>query len=86
MIKTIIGLNSTSGKAEFMGFDITGDLSERNESLIQSCLNGLPESRSTMNPSYTVGRQIGRPMIRWHRAAPASTRRGDQTIGGDALE
>jgi peptide/nickel transport system ATP-binding protein len=36
LIKTLIGLeNSTDGQATFMGFDITGDLSSRNEKLIQ---------------------------------------------------
>jgi peptide/nickel transport system ATP-binding protein len=36
LIKTIIGLEeSTAGEAQFLGFDITSDLSTRNEKLIQ---------------------------------------------------
>ena len=66
LVKTIIGLeNSTSGKAEFMGFDITGSLDKRNTSLIQDLQMVFQNPDSTMNPSYTVGQQIGRPMVRF---------------------
>lgn len=66
LIKTIIGLeDSTAGKAKFMGFDITEDLSERNETLIQELQMVFQNPDSTMNPSYTVGQQIGRPMLRF---------------------
>jgi peptide/nickel transport system ATP-binding protein len=66
LIKTLIGLeNSTDGQATFMGFDITGDLSSRNEKLIQELQMVFQNPDSTMNPSYTVGQQIGRPMERF---------------------
>ncbi|MFN8493060.1 MAG: ABC transporter ATP-binding protein [Caldilineaceae bacterium] len=66
LVKTIIGLeDSTSGKAEFMGFDITGDLSQRNVQLIQELQMVFQNPDSTMNPSYTVGQQIARPMVRF---------------------
>ena len=66
LVKTIIGLeNSTSGKAEFMGFDITGDLGTRNVKLIQELQMVFQNPDATMNPSYTVGQQIGRPMLRF---------------------
>lgn len=66
LIKTIIGLeSSTDGKAQFMGFDITGDLSGRAEALIQELQMVFQNPDSTMNPSYTVGQQIGRPMQRF---------------------
>ncbi len=66
LIKTIIGLeDSTSGKAEFMGFDITGDLSKRNIDLIQELQMVFQNPDSTMNPSYTIGQQIARPMVRF---------------------
>jgi peptide/nickel transport system ATP-binding protein len=48
-----------------MGFDITGDLDSRNEKLIQELQMVFQNPDSTMNPSYTVGRQIGRPMERF---------------------
>ena len=36
LVKTIIGLESSSGgRAEFLGLDITGDLSDRNTELIR---------------------------------------------------
>ncbi len=66
LVRTIIGLeDSTSGKAEFMGFDITGDLSTRNSQLIQELQMVFQNPDSTMNPSYTVGQQIARPMLRF---------------------
>ncbi|MCA9927127.1 MAG: dipeptide ABC transporter ATP-binding protein [Anaerolineales bacterium] len=66
LIKTIIGLeDSTSGDATFMGFDITGDISTRDETLIQELQMVFQNPDSTMNPSYTVGQQIGRPMERF---------------------
>lgn len=66
LIKTIIGLeDSTSGQAKFLGFDITGDLSTRNEQLIQELQMVFQNPDSTMNPSYTVGQQIARPMKRF---------------------
>ena len=66
LIKTIIGLeDATGGSAEFMGFDITGDLSQRNLQLIQELQMVFQNPDSTMNPSYTVGQQIARPMVRF---------------------
>ena len=66
LVKTIIGLeSSTSGEAEFMGLDITGDISHRSEQLIQELQMVFQNPDSTMNPSYTVGQQIGRPMQRF---------------------
>ena len=66
LIKTIIGLeDSTSGEATFMGFEITGDISQRDEQLIRELQMVFQNPDSTMNPSYTVGQQIGRPMERF---------------------
>lgn len=66
LIKTIIGLeDSTSGQATFMGFDITGDITTRDEHLIRELQMVFQNPDSTMNPSYTVGQQIGRPMERF---------------------
>ncbi len=67
LIKTIIGLeDSTAGKGEFLGLDITGDLSTRSEKLIQELQMVFQNPDSTMNPSYTVAQQIGRPMLRFN--------------------
>ncbi len=66
LIKTIIGLEeTTSGDATFMGFDITGDISSRDQGLIQELQMVFQNPDSTMNPSYSVGQQIGRPMHRF---------------------
>lgn len=66
LIKTIIGLeDTTSGEAVFMGFDVTDDISTRDEKLIQELQMVFQNPDSTMNPSYSVGKQIARPMERF---------------------
>ncbi|MGD9049927.1 MAG: ABC transporter ATP-binding protein, partial [Anaerolineae bacterium] len=66
LIKTLIGLEETTdGEATFLGFDITNDISKRDERLIQELQMVFQNPDSTMNPSYTVGQQIGRPMQRF---------------------
>ncbi len=77
LIKTIIGLeDTTSGEAKFLGFDITDDISKRDESLIQELQMVFQNPDSTMNPSYTVGQQIGRPMQRF-KTTPKDEIRGE---------
>ena len=63
LVKTIIGLEeSTAGEATFLGFDITKDLSERDHQLIKELQMVFQNPDSTMNPSFTIGQQIARPM------------------------
>ena len=77
LIKTIIGLeDSTSGEAVFMGFDIANDISSRDEKLIQELQMVFQNPDSTMNPSYSVGQQIGRPMQRF-KTVPKKQIRGE---------
>jgi len=66
LIKTIIGLEeSTGGEAEFLGVEITDKLSARDIKLIREMQMVFQNPDSTMNPSYTIGRQIARPMERF---------------------
>ncbi len=75
LVKTIIGLESpTAGEQEFMGFDITTSLGKRDVKLIQELQMVFQNPDSTMNPSYTVGQQIGRPMLRFGLAAKDDVR------------
>lgn len=63
LIKTLIGLeDTTEGEAKFLGFDITDPITEREQALIQELQMVFQNPDSTMNPSYTVGQQISRPM------------------------
>lgn len=71
LVKTIIGLeDSSDGQAQFLGFDITGDLSTRSQQLIQELQMVFQNPDSTMNPSYTVYQQIARPMKRFGTVPP----------------
>ena len=77
LIKTLIGLEkTTSGNAEFLGFDITNEIADRDERLIQELQMVFQNPDSTMNPSYTVGQQIGRPMQRF-KTVPKDQVRGE---------
>jgi len=77
LVKTIIGLeDSTDGQATFMGFDITDDIATRDEKLIQELQMVFQNPDSTMNPSYTVGQQIARPMRRF-KTVPKDQIRGE---------
>lgn len=67
LIKTIIGLEEMSGgKAQFMGFDINRKVSSRDLSLIKELQMVFQNPDATMNPSYTVGQQIERPLRRFN--------------------
>ena len=66
LVKTIVGLEQTTdGKARFLGFDITGDISSRDQKLIEELQMVFQNPDSTLNPSYTVGQQIARPIQRF---------------------
>jgi peptide/nickel transport system ATP-binding protein len=75
LIKTLIGLeDTTSGEANFIGFDITNNISKRKEDLIKQLQMVFQNPDSTMNPSYTVGQQIARPMLRFKTATKDKVR------------
>jgi peptide/nickel transport system ATP-binding protein len=66
LIKTIIGLEEmTGGTAQFMGFDINRKVGKRDLSLIKELQMVFQNPDATMNPSYTVGQQIERPLRRF---------------------
>jgi peptide/nickel transport system ATP-binding protein len=59
-----------------LGFDISVPVSRRDEKLIQELQMVFQNPDSTMNPSYTVGQQIGRPLQRF-RTVPSDQVRGE---------
>jgi peptide/nickel transport system ATP-binding protein len=66
LIKTIIGLEDVSGgKAEFIGFDINKRTNQRDLELIKDLQMVFQNPEATMNPAYTVGQQIERPLKRF---------------------
>jgi peptide/nickel transport system ATP-binding protein len=63
LVKTIIGLeDSTAGNVNFLGLDMNAELSARDKQFIKELQMVFQNPDSTMNPSFTVGQQIARPM------------------------
>jgi len=72
LIKTLIGLESPSGgRADFIGFDINRRVSQRDLAIIRELQMVFQNPDATMNPSYTVGQQIERPLRRFKIVPPA---------------
>ncbi len=70
LVKGLIGLEPvTDGGVEFLGFDATQSISVRDTRLIQEMQMVFQNPDSTLNPSYSVGTQIARP-IRKFRTVP----------------
>jgi peptide/nickel transport system ATP-binding protein len=66
LIKTVIGLEDMSGgKVEFMGFDINRKVNARDVNLIKELQMVFQNPDATMNPSYSIGQQIERPLRRF---------------------
>ncbi len=66
LVKTIIGLEKpTGGEIEFMGIDITKPVLQRDLDLIRNLQMVFQNPDSTLNPSFSVGRQIARPLLRF---------------------
>ncbi len=75
LAKTIVGLETPrGGEAEFLGFDLSVPVSERDVKLIQELQMVFQNPDSTMNPSYSVGQQIGRPLRRFGAVTRDQTR------------
>ncbi len=66
LVKGIIGLEAvTGGAVEFMGFDSSQPVAVRDTKLIQEMQMVFQNPDSTLNPSYSVGFQIARPIKRF---------------------
>ena len=63
LVKGLIGLEPISGgEARFMGLDISRPLSKRPDDLIREMQMVFQNPDATLNPSYPIGKQIGRPI------------------------
>jgi peptide/nickel transport system ATP-binding protein len=67
LLKAIIGLEKIdSGKAQFVGFNIDSLLEKRSLDLIKEMQMVFQNPDSTLNPFYSVGNQIARPLKRFN--------------------
>jgi peptide/nickel transport system ATP-binding protein len=77
LVKTIIGLEApTGGEMEFMGIDITEPVGKRGIDLIKNLQMVFQNPDSTLNPSFSVGYQIARPLRRF-KTIPRNQVRGE---------
>lgn len=77
LVKTIIGLEKlTDGDIEFMGIDITTPVTQRTPDLIKELQMVFQNPDATLNPSFGIGYQIGRPLRRF-KTVPANEVRGE---------
>ena len=77
LAKTIVGLEPlTDGKIEFLEFDVSMPIKKRDIKLIQELQMVFQNPDSTMNPSFTVGHQIERPLRRF-KTVPSDQVRGE---------
>jgi len=66
LVKGLIGLEPiTSGNVDFMGVDTSMPVTERDNRLIKEMQMVFQNPDSTLNPSYTIGSQIARPIRRF---------------------
>lgn len=66
LVKGIIGLERlTEGSVELMGIDISHPVSQRNLDLIRELQMVFQNPDATMNPSFSIGKQIARPIQRF---------------------
>jgi peptide/nickel transport system ATP-binding protein len=69
LVKGLIGLEPvTDGDVQFMGIDTTKPVTERDTNLIKEMQMVFQNPDSTLNPSFTVGSQIARPIRRFKTA------------------
>lgn len=63
LARAIIGLeNSDAGRVEFLGIDVSGAISRREDRLVKEMQMVFQNPDSTLNPAFSVGRQIGRAL------------------------
>ena len=66
LAKGLIGLEPISGgEVEFLGVDIDRPVAEREINLVREMQMVFQNPDSTLNPSYSIGRQIARPIKRF---------------------
>lgn len=77
LVKGLIGLEPvTAGELEFLGIDIGRPVSERDTKLVQEMQMVFQNPDSTLNPSFSIGQQIARPIKRF-KTVPKNQVKGE---------
>ncbi|TKJ31772.1 MAG: glutathione ABC transporter ATP-binding protein [Chloroflexi bacterium B3_Chlor] len=66
LARVIVGLEPvTDGKIDFLGVDISIPLDDRDMDIVKELQMVFQNPDSTLNPSFSVGHQIARPLVRF---------------------
>jgi len=77
LVKGLIGLEPlTGGELEFLGIDIDQTVAGRNADIVREMQMVFQNPDSTLNPSYSVGKQIARPIKRF-KTVPGKQIKGE---------
>jgi peptide/nickel transport system ATP-binding protein len=75
LVKGLIGLESlTGGTMEFLDVEVKEEVTSRDTGLIKEMQMVFQNPDSTLNPSYTVGKQIARPIRRFKTVPPGKVK------------
>ena len=75
LIKTVLGLEeATGGRLCFEGLDITRPLDKRRLDQVKKLQIVFQNPDATLNPTYSIGRQVARPLKRFGLARGAGVR------------
>lgn len=77
MVKGLIGLEEiTDGQAHFLDFDLDKPITKRDRTVIQEMQMVFQNPDATLNPAYSIGQQIARP-IKLFKTVPKKQIRGE---------
>jgi peptide/nickel transport system ATP-binding protein len=75
LVRGLIGLERLNdGKVDLMGIDISAPVSERDQKVIRELQMVFQNPDSTLNPSFSIGYQIARPLRKFKTVARAKIR------------
>ena len=75
LVKALIGLEPiTGGRAELIGAELRGPASQRSLAVLRELQMVFQNPDATLNPAYTIGRQIERPLRRFGVVPPNQVR------------
>lgn len=81
LVKGIVGLEKLAeGDVELLGIDISDPVSKRSQKIIKELQMVFQNPDSTLNPSFSVGKQIARPLKKFKTVPKSKVRQQVQSL------